>query len=72
MSALTYADFPLNEWRGHDTATCPECSGAVELRRYLEVLGPAYLAGVQLKYDAREAWEARCTSCTWTGKAALT
>jgi hypothetical protein len=71
VSVLTREDFPLNEWREHDTARCPEDGGKVELRRHLEVLGPASLAGVQVKYDAREAWDARCKSCTWDGKAEL-
>jgi hypothetical protein len=73
MSALTVDDFPLNEWRRHDTARCPEDGTAVELRRRLvaKPLGTFSLAGHQLKFSAAETWDARCTSCAWTGPAAL-
>jgi len=35
VSVLTMKDFPLGEWRPHDTARCPEDGAPVELRRYL-------------------------------------
>jgi hypothetical protein len=72
MSALTRDDFPLNEWRRHDTARCPQDGSLVQLRRRLKARPPGTfsLAGSQMKFSATEIWEARCTLCPWTGPAA--
>lgn len=70
MTRMRAGDFPLNEWTEHDTARCPECGGRpCELRRCLKVLGPSHLPGMQMKMDAAERWEGRCTVCGWTGPA---
>jgi len=66
----------MSEWLStgrHTRCPNPECLSidGLKVRPVLQVTGPASLAGVQLKFSARESWEYRCFDCEATGPAQL-